>query len=118
MKITKKSVQAAKAVRNKPIKAAEDPMETELMFEVEDVVDLVAEVTGKDVEIAIDDETDVATLTVGEDEYEIDVSDAEVLEEAPEAEKSTEPVVESRILRGRKAVNASAGKIVRSVKKR
>lgn len=118
MKITKKSVQAAKTVRNKSIKAEEEVMETDLMFEVEDVVDLVAEVTGKDVEIAIDDETDVATLTVGDDEYEIDVSDAEILEEAPEAEKPAEPVVESRVLRGRKTVNASVGKIVRSVKKR
>lgn len=80
----------------KSIKAGEDVMvseeATDILFEAEDVAQLVAEVTGEDVEVAADE--DQVVFTVGEDEYTVE----------PEGD---EEILESRGTAGRKPVKAS-----------
>lgn len=81
---------------------------TELLFEAQDVADLVAEVTGEDVEVAADEES--ATFTVGDTDYTV------------EAEGTEEIVAEARrVSRGSRSVNSSrrpAGRTIRQVRNR
>ena len=78
---------------------------TELLFEAQDVADLVAEVTGEDVEVA-----ESATFTVGDTDYTV------------EAEGTEEVVAEARrVSRGSRSVNSSrrpAGRTIRQVRNR
>lgn len=80
-----------KANRRRPVVAEEtlnvemdmpeEPMDapTELLFEATDVADLIAEITGEEVEMDMDD--DVVVYRVGEDEYTIEPEgDEEILE--------------------------------------
>lgn len=58
-----------------------DPEATDLLFEAEDVAQLVAEVTGEEVEVTIDDEADNVSFAVGEDVYTVEPDeDVDVLE--------------------------------------
>lgn len=68
--------------------------ESELLFEVEDVAEVLAEVTGEPVDYTIDDETTEVTFTVGEDEITV----------TPEGDE--EVVEESTRVRGRKIAAA------------
>lgn len=71
-----------------------DPEATELVFEAEDVAELVAEVTGEEVSVSVD--TDQVVFTVGEDEYTVAPDgDEEILETSRKA------------LRGKRSVKAS-----------
>lgn len=71
-----------------------DPEATELVFEAEDVAELVAEVTGEEVSVTVD--TDAVVFTVGEDEFTVEPEgDEEILESS------------RRVLRGKKPVRAS-----------
>lgn len=71
-----------------------DPNATDLLFEAEDVAELVAEVTGEDVEVAVDE--DAVVFTVGEDEFTVTPEgDEEILEAS------------RKVLKGKKAVRAS-----------
>lgn len=70
------------------------PEASDLLFEAEDVAELVAEVTGEPVDVSADDDT--VTFAVGEDEYTVEAEgDEEVLEAV------------RRPLRNKKAVAAS-----------
>lgn len=84
------------------------PEATDLLFEAEDVAELIAEVTGEAVEVEIADETDTVTFTVGEDEF---VVEAEGNEEILESVRKN--------VRGKKAVTAStkkpAGKVIKKL---
>lgn len=73
-----------------------DPEATDLLFEAEDVAELVAEVTGEEVAVEIADDGEAVVFTVGEDEFTVE----------PEGE---EEILESsrKVLRGKKAVRAS-----------
>ena len=69
--------------RRSRIRANEDvmvtPEATDLLFEAEDVAELVAEVTGEEVQVDADDT--VVTFAVGEEEYTVEAEgDEEVLE--------------------------------------
>lgn len=80
-----------------------EPEATDLLFEVEDVADLVAEVTGEPVEVSVDDETGAAKFTVGDEEITVEPDgDEEILESV------------RRPLRNKKTVSASR-KVVRRV---
>ena len=113
MNISKKHsrVLAGKTVTRKAIRAAEEdapkdveieeigtvevaPEATELVFEAEDVAQLVAEVTGQDVEVEADENSVV--FTVGDYDYTVE----------PEG---TEEILESsrKVLKGKKSVSAS-----------
>lgn len=75
------------------------PEATELLFETEDVAQLLSEVTGEDVEATVDDESGEVVIAVGNDEFTITPDeDAEILESS------------RRNLRGKKSVKASTNR--------
>lgn len=82
-------------VEDTPMPAGEgdvsvDPEATDLLFEAEDVAQLVAEVTGEDVEVTIDDEADNVSFAVGEDVYTVEPDeDVDVLESCKTPKKSS-----------------------------
>lgn len=95
-KANKKSVKAS-CVTRKPLKAvkAEEEIEeteapetevapeaTELLFETEDVAQLLAEVTDEDVTVDVDDDTDEIVFTVADEEYTVAPDGEEELLEA------------------------------------
>lgn len=109
-KMSKKAAVKASNVRKavkRPVRASEEEVEeveevvevapeaTDLLFEAEDVAELIAEVTGEDVAVTADE--DVVTFEVGEDEYVVEAEGDEELLEA-----STK-----KALKGKKAVKAS-----------
>lgn len=57
------------------------PEATDMLFEAEDVAELVAEVTGEEVTVEVDDADDSVIFTVGEEEFTIEPEgDEEILE--------------------------------------
>jgi uncharacterized protein (AIM24 family) len=95
-----------------------DPEATELVFETEDVAELVAEVTGEDVEVVADDES--VTFTVGDTDYTVEADgQEEILEASSRALKGKKVVKASRNAAGRRPVSSatrrSAGRTVRKV---
>lgn len=77
--------------------------EQEILFEAEDVAEVLAEATGEPVDYTVDDETTEVTFTVGENEITV----------TPEGDE--EVVEESTIVRGRKI--AASRKMRRPAKK-
>lgn len=70
-------IQRRKIVADEEVNVA--PEATDLLFEANDVAELVAEVTGEAVEVEADDST--VTFTVGEDQFTVEAEgDEEVLE--------------------------------------
>lgn len=88
----------------RPIKAEEEMIDdskimdqdtSELLFEATDVADLLAEITGEDVDMDMDD--DVVVFTIGEDEYTIEPEgDEEVLESVRRPMRRMRPVKAGR----------------------
>lgn len=126
MYISKRKIKASTKMTKRPIKADEalvdeevidvpaeeeaevviEPEATDLLFEVEDVAELVAEVTGEEVEVSVDEETGAATFAVGGDEITVEPEgDEEILESV------------RKPLANKKAVSASR-KIARRVPSR
>lgn len=111
----KKAVKASNRVARRRIRANEEmdeevveeeggvdvaPEASDLLFEAEDVAQLVAEVTGKDVAVSADD--DVVTFEVGEDEFTVEADgDEEILETT------------RKPLRGKRSVKASTRRVLR-----
>lgn len=117
-KASRKPVKASRT----PIKAEEEMIEDvpvmddpgELLFEATDVADLLAEVTGEDVNMDMDD--DVVVFTVGEDEYTIEPEgDEEVLEAVRKPLRNKRPVAANtqRIPNRKPPVKASTKPSVR-----
>ena len=71
-----------------------DEEATDLLFETDDVAQLVAEVTGEDVDVSVDDETGEVSFGVGQDEFTV----------APEGD---EEILEARRMPKKPAVKAS-----------
>lgn len=66
-----------------------DPEATDLLFETEDVAQLVAEVTGEDVEVTVDDDAGDVSFAVGEDVYTVTPEeDTEILESCKASSKA------------------------------
>lgn len=55
------------------------PEASELLFDTNDVADLVAEVTGEDVEVTAEDTS--VTFDVGEESFVVEAEDAEAIED-------------------------------------
>lgn len=72
-----------------------DPEATDLLFEAEDVAELIAEVTGETVEVTVED--DSVEFAIGEDVYTVEAEgDEEVLEAATK-----------KVLRGKRTIAAN-----------
>ena len=72
-----------------------DPEATELVFEAEDVAELLAEATGEEVAVTVD--TDAVVFTVGEDEFTVEPEgDEEILESSRKVLKGKQSVKASR----------------------
>lgn len=72
-----------------------DPEATDLLFEAEDVAELIAEITGETVEVEVED--DSVAFAIGEDVYTVEAEgDEEVLEAATK-----------KVLRGKRTIAAS-----------
>ena len=116
MRIAKKKpmgrVRAAEEIVDNPVieptEGVEvDPEATELLFETEDVAQLLAEVTDEEVAVDVDDDTEEIVFTVGEDEYTVEPEGDEELLEAS-----------ARICRGRKSVKASTRRKVAGARRK
>ena len=123
-KANKKSVKAS-CVTRKPLKAVKAdegveetpvpeetpdtevaPEATELLFETEDVAQLLAEVTDEDVTVGVDDDTDEIVFTVADEEYTV----------APDGEE--ELLEASTRIMGKKRVSAASKLRKRAVRRR
>lgn len=94
-KITADDAVDAPVVVDEAPSADVDPEASELLFETEDVAQLVAEVTGQPVDVELDNENDAVKFTVGDDEFTIHA-------------EGDEEILESRkIARGKRKVAAS-----------
>lgn len=80
-----------------------DPSATELVFETEDVAQLIAEVTGDTVEVEADE--DSVVFTVGDADYTVEPEgDEEILETS------------RKVMKGKKSVDSACGGRKRAVK--
>lgn len=75
------------------------PEATELLFEAEDVAELIAEVTGSDVEVTVDDDT--VKFTVDDVDYTV-------------AAEGDEEILESSRIYNKKSIKASVRRPVKS----
>ena len=100
--------------KRRPIRANEEmgevavaPEATDLLFEAEDVAELVAEVTGEDVEVIAEEDTVV--FTIGEDEFTVEAEgDEEILEATRKNVRGKRKVAASkRVAANRKAIRKS-----------
>lgn len=87
------------------------PEATDLLFETSDVAELLAEVTGEEVEATADETGDAVTFSIGEDAYTVEAEgDEEVLEAS------------TKVLRNKKTVaastKASKSRVIRRVPKK
>lgn len=82
------------------------PEATELLFETEDVAQLLAEVTDEDVTVDVDDDTDEIVFTVADEEYTV----------APDGEE--ELLEASTRIMGKKRVSAASKLRKRPVRRR
>lgn len=86
---------------------AVDPEATELVFETEDVAELVAEVTGEDVEVVADE--DAVTFTVGDTDYTVEAEgQEEILETSRKVLRGKRPVRANRNVRPRSGSRVSS----------
>ena len=107
MRIKKKpmKVKSAEEIMEAPEGTMEDqdvevaPEATELLFETEDVAQLLAEVTDSEVTVDVDDEADQIVFTVDGDEYAVEPEGTEEILEASR-----------KVLRGKKSVKASTAR--------
>lgn len=98
-----------------------EPEATELLFETEDVAELVAETTGEPVEVSV--EEDSVTFAVGDDEYTVEPEgDEEILESTrkPMARKRRVSASTRRRRGAKRRVSAStkSGRTIRKVPSR
>ena len=79
-------IQKRRIVADEEIEVKEEvevhPEATDMLFEAEDVAELLAEVTGEAVEVTVDDSGDAVTFAVGEDEYLVEAEGGEEVLEA------------------------------------
>ena len=104
-----------------------DASATDLLFETQDVADLISNVTGEDVEVTVEDDVeDGVTFAVGEDEYTVTPDgDEEILESTRARKKKSacasrrtgrRPIKSNRRPSARRTVRASRTR-TRRVKK-
>ena len=118
---SKKKIVADDEIMEKPVDQVAydvdvEPSAAEMLFEAEDVADILAEVTGQPITVEVADDASQCVIGVGDDEFTIDAEDAEQINEAAPVPEE-EPVAESKKIRG-KAVQAASklgGKVIKRV---
>ena len=91
-----------------------DEAASTLLFEAEDVAELVAEITEQDVEVTIDDEADSVTFAVGEEEYTITPEgDEEVVESSTKKFRSNKVQASEKVNRRVSASRKVSGRRTR-----
>lgn len=80
-----------------------------LVFDPEDVAELLAEVTGEDIEAEVADSGDAVTFRIGEDEYEVQADEDTQILEARSLSKGSKPIKAS--------TREPRGRVVRTIKK-
>lgn len=94
-----------------------EPEATDLLFETQDVAELLAEATGEPVDVTVDDETAEVTFGVGDQEITVaPEGDEEILESCKGKRRGDANVVASkrRVSKGRVAASSrSSRRIVR-----
>lgn len=105
MKIQRHYIKSSVGTKSKRVMADADIGEevTDLLFEAEDVADLVANVTGEDVAVEVSEDGETVEFNIGDETYSCTA-------------ESTDEIVESasRINRGTKKVSASTNRKPRS----
>mgnify|MGYP003305232799 CR=1 FL=1 len=93
-----------------------DEAATELLFEAEDVAELIAEVTGEPVDVTVDDSEVV--FAVGDDEFTVTPEgDEEIVEQSTRIRKSEKSVRANRSVRPARRVAASRKVAARRIRK-
>lgn len=88
-----------------------DPKATDLLFEAEDVAELVAEVTGEPVEVEVDDDGNSVKFTVGEDEFNVEAEgNEEILESVRTRKKAVKASTD--------AAKKSTGRVIKKFPKK
>ncbi len=91
------------------------PGAADILFEADDVAQLVAEVTGQPVEVDADEEGSVVTFSVGEDVFTVEPEgNEEVLESCGRKMRRKKPVKASRA----RKKNVTASRVVRRIAKK
>lgn len=102
-----------------PVEEAEvsvDPEASELLFEAEDVAELISEVSGQPVDVTVDD--DEVAFTVGEDTYTVTPEgDEEIVEQSRRITKSARSVRAGRRMVRRPARRVAASRRVASARR-
>ena len=112
MFISKRRIFAADDIDDINVDTNVDPEASDLLFEAEDVAELVAEVTGQPVDVTADEDT--VTFAVGEDEYTVQAEgDEEILEATRRPLKRKNTVAASSRKGARRVVSASTNRTAR-----
>jgi len=75
----------------------EEPVQEELLFEVGDVAEVIAEVTGEPVDYTVDDETAEVTFSYGEDEITVTPEGTEeVVEDSTRISKAAKKIAAAK----------------------
>ena len=128
MRIAKKSPSKKKVVRaseevmeDKAIDTADvdvAPEATDILFETEDVAQLLAEVTEEDVTADVDDESGEIVFTVADDEYIVEPEeDAELLEACTKQRRGSRKVSASTRLMPAKRVMPKSRRVSASTRR-
>ena len=112
MFISKRRIFAADDIDDINVDTNVDPEASDLLFEAEDVAELVAEVTGEPVDVTADEDT--VTFAVGEDEYTVQAEgNEEILEATRRPLKRQNTVAASSRKGARRVVSASTNRTAR-----
>lgn len=124
--------------RRRPVRAGEEPQEPaaapvdvapeagDLLFETEDVAELLAEVTGEAVEATTSESGDTVTFAIGEDEFVVEAEGNEEMVESSVRPTSrgrrsvaaSRPAPATRTRRGAATRQVAASRVIRKVPSR
>ena len=110
MFVHKRKITASEEAAVAEVEVAEEA--TDLLFEAEDVAELVAEITDEVVEVEVDG--DDVIFNVGEDEYVVTPEgDEELVESSRKISKSKKPVAAARKVQRKAAPVKSSTRVIR-----
>ena len=114
MMIQRRRIMANDEIEGEGVGTAEvAPEATDLLFEAEDVAELVAEATGETVEVTAEEDT--VTFAVGEDEYVVEAEGNEEILESVRRPMRGKRTVSATTRRGRRAASVKASRTIRKV---